>query len=420
MNLPRSGWCLALALLTCLPLARADDPQPESPLRFPGPVEAARYGFIHDDWLDCRRITIQETQPGELTLSGAVTDLDSCERAFRLARAWEGVTRVKGRLDIDKAPQGTQIVTPLMKTLRANFLSRAYPVLVEHDAQGVLTLRGELPTCGARDLVLMMAKRVHGVQAVMNDISLRMKPRSDADIHDTIARLFAMQTAADLRAVTVKVKDACVELVGTVPSPADLCVAEHLAGIGGVILVDAGRLKIHWERQAGPAGKAPLEGTSVPASAPRAKDSLKEDIALLLAEDPCFAGVPGVRFEVEVEPGRPVLVTGEVPCLAASRHAEMLVRHVRGVHDLRFRVSQAVTEADDFALNHKVSAIVSATAGLERMRAETAGMRVTLIGYADPKRCDYARELVECIPGVIDVTVVVPRAHPKPEGTQRK
>lgn len=107
---------------------------------------------------------------------------------------------------------------------------------VEAD-DGAVTLRGIVPTVWQKKLAEKIARRVPGVQRVLND--LKVHPTAfwtDADITETIRAVLARDLRIDEQRVSVRSRDGIVELEGTADTYAQRAAIEAAAwAVGGVM-----------------------------------------------------------------------------------------------------------------------------------------------------------------------------------------
>jgi osmotically-inducible protein OsmY len=84
---------------------------------------------------------------------------------------------------------------------------------------GVVTLRGNVPSFAEKEAAERVALRVYGVKAVANDINVRLVTgfeRTDSDIAQAVVNALKWNTSVPEERVTVSVRDGQVILRGTV------------------------------------------------------------------------------------------------------------------------------------------------------------------------------------------------------------
>jgi osmotically-inducible protein OsmY len=84
---------------------------------------------------------------------------------------------------------------------------------------GVVTLRGDVPSFAEKETADRVALRVYGVKAVANDINVRLVSgyeRTDSEIAQAVANALKWSTSVPEERVTISVRDGQVILRGTV------------------------------------------------------------------------------------------------------------------------------------------------------------------------------------------------------------
>jgi len=84
---------------------------------------------------------------------------------------------------------------------------------------GVVTLRGDVPSFAEKETAERVALRVYGVKAVANDINVRLVTgyeRTDSEIAQAVANALKWNTSVPEERVTISVRDGQVILRGTV------------------------------------------------------------------------------------------------------------------------------------------------------------------------------------------------------------
>jgi osmotically-inducible protein OsmY len=84
---------------------------------------------------------------------------------------------------------------------------------------GVVTLRGEVPSFAGKETAERVALRVYGVKAVANDINVRLVSgyeRTDSEIAQAVANALTWNTSVPEERVTISVREGQVILRGTV------------------------------------------------------------------------------------------------------------------------------------------------------------------------------------------------------------
>jgi osmotically-inducible protein OsmY len=184
---------IVLASSLAAGIAAAQSP-PQAP--FPDPSEAARPREAPvrgpSDADIALRVQQQLTQQiaapglsaeildGVATLRGTVASESERDRAARIARRVDGVTRVKNELVVNAAAAAAHAdahdVPPVDFAVKAKLKENA--ALVDEDIDvrerdGVVTLAGRVPSVDEKELAGKLAAEVQGVSEVHNQIEIR-------------------------------------------------------------------------------------------------------------------------------------------------------------------------------------------------------------------------------------------------------
>jgi hyperosmotically inducible protein len=195
---------------------------------------------------------------GAVTLSGAVADQATADRAAELARAVEGVTSVTSSLTFGAAgptpvPDGPAVLPPdsqaagrIQQRLIAD-TSLAGSKITPAVAGGVATLTGTVPSEQAKATAERIAKSVDGVTSVSNQLQVvaAVQPvaRTDEEVENDVNALVDSKFAA--LSLFVQVESGVVKLAGAVPNQATILqVSKAVSEVSGVKAVDTARLTI--------------------------------------------------------------------------------------------------------------------------------------------------------------------------------
>ncbi len=174
---------------------------------------------------------------------------------------------------------------------------------------GVVTLTGHVPIYAEKHLAEQMAKRVHGVKAVANEIQVRpsdLHVRDDAELAAAAVHALEWDAHVPSQNVRVTVDQGWVTLEGTVERQYQRAAAEraihHLVGARGVT-------------------------NEIQVQPPEVTSQIKRDIELALRRN---AMINTRRVEVEAQ-DRMVTLIGDVHTYAESDEAERIAWGARGV-----------------------------------------------------------------------------------------
>jgi len=181
-----------------------------------------------------------------VALSGKVGSLLAKERAGWESRSVRGALQVVNRLEVQPAPRSDlKIRADVLSALNQDPVTETWQIDVEVE-HSVVTLHGTVDSYLEKQLAAAVAKRVRGVRALKNRLSVDAPPvREDDDIrNDVQARLFH---DGSIRSglISVKVDGGRVELDGYVRSAWEKAEARRKAReIAGVKSVAAEGLEV--------------------------------------------------------------------------------------------------------------------------------------------------------------------------------
>ena len=184
--------------------------------------------------------------------------------------------------------------------------------------EGVVTLTGHVPHFAEKFAVEEVAKRVHGVRAVANDIEVRPQEshqRDDTDIAAAAVHALEWDPKVPDPWIQVTVRDGWITLEGSVEHQFEKAAADRAVrrligsrGLTNAILV------------------APGQRAGEPA--PRRGDELRADIEAALKRS---ASVDSRQITVEIESDGEVVLTGDLHSHAELDEAERIAWTARGV-----------------------------------------------------------------------------------------
>jgi osmotically-inducible protein OsmY len=124
-----------------------------------------------------KNVTVS-THDGQVTLSGAVSSERDKDTALRTAERVPGVIGVVSRIEIKNASAGDNvdekdaiIQLELVRTIRKRFPAAAKTVRVD-STNGLVTLRGTVPSAEQEWKMVNTAQSIAGVAAVDNDLEV--------------------------------------------------------------------------------------------------------------------------------------------------------------------------------------------------------------------------------------------------------
>ena len=218
-------------------------------------------------------------------------------------------------------PEPSRADAKLRSAIQERFLDDARVRASEVEIQvinGVVTLRGDVPTLAERAAAIKVASRVKGVQAVRNEVHIR--PPRIADRLIQAAVLERIRTASDVTGsrTVVRVRNQVVTLEGTYPTLASMdrvvAAAGEVAGVRDIVV-----------------------RTQVRPVVLRPDVQVRAAIASSLIND---GGVDARTIRVGVRDGRAVL-EGTVGSPAEWFRADEIVRNITGVRILQNRLRVA-------------------------------------------------------------------------------
>jgi osmotically-inducible protein OsmY len=293
---------------------------------------------------------------GIVTLSGEVGDLLAKERATRVATMLKGVRGVVDRLQVQ--PNGVDDATlrkGVESALVADPATDSWEIAVTAE-DGTVTLSGAVQSHAERELARTVAKGVHGVRAVEDELTVAYEAdRPSAEILHDVQQRLRWDARIDDDLIDVQVRDGTVSLNGTVGSADERRQAIADAWVAGVAFVDAEDLVVQWWAKDEARAAARRDVTD---------DEIRQAVADAMPYDP---RVISFRPQVAVVDGV-VTLSGSVDSVKARRAAAEDARNTVGVRRV---------------INHlKVSLVGEPTAAVVEVNARSALMRDAVV-HAD-------------------------------------
>ncbi|MGH9336757.1 MAG: BON domain-containing protein, partial [Vicinamibacteria bacterium] len=258
---------------------------------------------------------------GVVTLTGKVPILLRKERASDVAELVRGVRAVVNRIEIEAPPFSDAVVrNDVTRAIDERYESPSAKRIGVAVEDGTVVLTGVVPSLRDRLRIGEVVQAVTGVRRLDDRLRIEHLPLpSDRELQKSVRRLLGWDSRVDDSDVEVMVAEGAVRLRGRVESAAEKSRAIDLAGIPGVVSVDASGLRlelrseVEWLR---PGGR--VETTD---------DEIERAVEDALFYDP---RVRSFNVEVEVEDGIATL-QGEVGSLEAKLAAEEDTASVVGV-----------------------------------------------------------------------------------------
>lgn len=289
----------------------------------------ADYSVPHDD-IDVG------TNAGVVTLTGTVNNLMARDHAQRLAQTVRGVRSVVNRIAVE--PRGKrsdqQLRDDVIAAMAYDAATDSYELRVSVSDR-VATLSGKVDSYAERDLAEKVARGVHGLRDVRNQISVQYKSsRPDPEIRaDVLARL-RWDAYVEHELISAKVAAGNVELSGKIGSEAERGRAYADAWVAGVRSVNADKLEVEpW-----------LKSQRARKPSPKVGDrEIERAVSAALLYDPrvsSFNVAPSAT-------GGVVTLRGNVDNLKAKRAALGDARATTGVSRVIDRIHVRLTPKDD-------------------------------------------------------------------------
>ena len=180
-------------------------------------------GILDNDLFLAELPVAISVEAGVVTIGGRVPSAWQKRRAETLAASLRRVARVENQLIVDSDAGRDSIVLPdddeltelVEQRLRIDTRIRAADLHVS-SVDGVITLRGSVPTQHERNLAEQTVRDVRGVISLSNLMTVRPGTRLDSDILSDIKLAFRTDSALRGRAITAMCSAGSVRLSGEV------------------------------------------------------------------------------------------------------------------------------------------------------------------------------------------------------------
>lgn len=210
-------------------------------------ADAIEDEYRFDHAVNINRIDVNVID-GIVELTGTVNDLETKERALKIAEIVKGVRSVSNRIKV--APpvvlSDEGIRERVTQALFKDPATDSYEVTVTVNNK-VVTLAGTVDSYQEKELCANVAKSVKGVVDLKNHISVDYQTdRPNSEIKYEIKEALKWNTLVDDGLIDVEVNDGYVKLSGIVGSAAEKSNAEFTAWVAGVMSVDISGLEVKW------------------------------------------------------------------------------------------------------------------------------------------------------------------------------
>ncbi len=180
---------------------------------------------------------------------------------------------------------------------------------VDVDA-GLVTLSGQVESLQDKQLASRIAKRTRGVEAVLNQIVVKVSSRSDDELRQDVLKVLRINDSVDLPQIVVNVKAGEIAMTGKVDSLAEKRIAEFVAsGVRGVTNV--------------------VNQLTVDILTDRSDEDLREEISALLVQS-VYLDDANVKVDVQ---DHVALLAGTVGSAEVKDRLQQ-VAEVRGIVDV--------------------------------------------------------------------------------------
>jgi len=346
----------------------------------------------HDPRVDPLHIQIN-TKEGIVTLSGTVPSLASKTYAVKEVKKIRGVIGVVNRITFSPEWRSDHDIEQEVRRKILNSAVIASQGIQVTSFQGIVRLKGTVPTWEELDEAERLASEVHGAKEVINQIILDMSfKRTDQDIKaDVVSALQRNVYLTDLP-ITASVKDGVVTLEGTVASPYEKDLATTILKRSSQVRKVENHLQVELWRDPGTRKKA----------LPLSDELLHQHVQAELRQDNRIKA-DGVRIRVT---NGTVTLDGTVPTFHQKQLAKEDTRNVVGV---AWVINYLVIKGDiieDWVIADNVRYELRTDYALRDspLNVEVRNSAVTLSGKVHALwEYDHAKEVASQVAGVREV-----------------
>jgi osmotically-inducible protein OsmY len=207
--------------------------------------DAVENEILADHAVDISGVNVR-TEQGVVTLSGSVDNIMARERAETLASITNGVVAVVNRIAVK--PSSSRADRQIRRDVEDALLYSPATESFQADVQvsgGKVFLSGTVGSLAEKELAGNVAKSVHGVTGLINNLSLAYdRDRTDANIRQDIDERLKWDALMGHAVISVSVDDGNVKLTGTVGSAAEVRRARQNALVTGAKSINTSGIEV--------------------------------------------------------------------------------------------------------------------------------------------------------------------------------
>ncbi|MDF1741892.1 MAG: BON domain-containing protein [Verrucomicrobiales bacterium] len=340
-----------------------------------------------------------EVKEGVATLSGSVDSLSSSRSAAEIATATPGINSVVNQLIVQPPfVPDDEIVEHSVSLISEMEAADASRIQIT-STDGVVELSGPTDSLMEKELIESEIAYIRGVKSINNLLKVdSRRDTNDDELTAIISELMENSAVLDGSNVEVKVKNRAVALSGSVLTPTEKTTAVNLAGIPGVITVDATNLAIRSD--------ADYEKRRSERIAAITDERIARSIELAMNQHPL---VVAAADEISVTSSAGIVtLAGKVKRFSIKKAAEEIATFTSGVQgiDNRIEIEWSDREISDEDIVSNVREAVTRDAYLELadIIPRSRDFHVHLYGMVDTNfEKERAGRIAGAQPGVVHV-----------------
>lgn len=372
------------------------------------PADEIRSAIVADfedaESLPADQLKVTVTNNGIVTLSGTVSNLMDKRRASDLCKRIRDVRGVNNQVLVQTPSRSDQEIRDdvLMRLKTNDSLDRKEIVVAVEN--GSVAMTGRVDSLAEKRLAEIAASGVRGIVDVDNQLTVGLDPeRTDQDLKEEVKALIVNSVYLDDLNIDVRVKDAVVQLSGSVGSAQQRDRLQRVAGIWGVASVDVNDVSVNPEMLGAKERKRRIAAVD--------DGSIRDATELVFRNDPVvFLAADAIKIGVT---DGVVSLDGNVDRLQTKRRAERLAMDVVGVirvnNDLEIQPRESSadpTKIDNATIIDETQQALERSVYLERreIRVHCSRGHVSLYGLVDNELEKRVAEWIASgIPGVVHV-----------------